>query len=36
VPLGAAGRAVVEAVQPVSFLMTQKMLRGVRARAERH
>ena len=35
VPLGAAGRVVVEAVQPVSFLMTQKMLRGVRDRAER-
>ena len=32
-PLGAAGRAVVEAVQPVSFLMTQKRLRGVRNRA---
>ncbi|MFC8921195.1 SRPBCC family protein [Cellulosimicrobium sp. NPDC057127] len=28
------GRAVVEAVQPVSFLMTQRMLRGVRDRAE--
>ncbi len=30
-----AGRAVVEVVQPVSWLMTQKMLRGVRSRAER-
>jgi len=35
VPLGAAGRPVVEAVQPVSFLMTQRMLRGIRDRAER-
>lgn len=35
VPVGAAGRATVEALQPVSFLMTQKMLRGIRARADR-
>lgn len=34
-PTSRPGRAVVEAVQPVSFLMTQKMLRGVRDRAER-
>jgi len=34
-PRGVVGRAVVEVVQPVSFLMTQRMLRGVRARAER-
>ncbi len=34
-PLGAAGRAVVEAVQPVSFVMSQKMLRGIRDRAGR-
>lgn len=33
-PLGPAGRAVVEVVQPVSFLMSQKMLRGIRDRAE--
>nr|WP_128082908.1 hypothetical protein [Cellulosimicrobium sp. MM] len=33
----AAGRRAARrrGVQPVSFLMTQKMLRGVRARAER-
>ncbi|HCX83645.1 MAG TPA: hypothetical protein DHV14_00580 [Micrococcales bacterium] len=34
-PLSVAGRAMVEAVQPVSFLMSQKMLRGIRDRAER-
>jgi hypothetical protein len=34
-PAGPLGRAVVEAVQPVSFVMTQKTLRGVRDRAER-
>lgn len=34
-PLGPAGRALAEAVQPVSFLMTQKMLRGIRERAQR-
>lgn len=33
-PAHPLGRAVVEAVQPVSFLMTQRMLRGVRDRAE--
>jgi hypothetical protein len=35
VPLGPAGRALAEVVQPVSFLMTQRMLRGVRERAQR-
>lgn len=35
VPRGAAGRALAEAVQPVSFLMTQRMLRGIRERAQR-
>ncbi|QAY69833.1 SRPBCC family protein [Xylanimonas protaetiae] len=35
VPHGPGSRALVEAVQPVSFLMTQRMLRGVRDRAER-
>lgn len=34
-PHSAAGRALVEVVQPVSFLMTAEMLRGVRARAEK-
>ncbi|WP_159096518.1 hypothetical protein [Miniimonas sp. S16] len=34
-PLSVAGRVMVEAVQPVSFLMSQRMLRGIRDRAER-
>lgn len=34
-PHGPGSRALVEAVQPVSFLMTQRMLRGIRERAER-
>lgn len=33
-PLNAAGRIAVEAIQPASFVMTQKMLRGIRDRAE--
>ncbi|HET9646703.1 MAG TPA: hypothetical protein VFP34_00540 [Microlunatus sp.] len=28
------GRAAIEAIQPVSFLMTQKMLRGIRDRVQ--
>lgn len=33
-PVRAAGRVVIEVAQPVSFVMSQRMLRGIRERAQ--